>query len=162
MSEYRDELAAAHARIAELEEKLRVLEEEARPASRPHDGRFPELEAAVTRLRAAADPTKNARKRTNLSIASAVFPLLGMVLTFLKLPILATCCSVIFMAFIAAGFHLTSKLKKDTRLLHEAEAKLGDARKIAELEAKLTQVRVDVREPLVEEDVESERRATAR
>lgn len=142
--EYRDELAAAHSRIAELEEKVRALDEEAHPATRPLDGRFPELEAEVTRLRKAADPGKNAKQRTTLSIISAIFPLVGMVLTFLKLPVAATCCSVVFIGFVVAGFRLTANLKRDTRLLKEAESKLGDARRIAELEQKLagTQVRV--------------------
>lgn len=137
MSEYRDELAAAHSRIAELEEKVRSLEEEKNPGARPADGRFPELEAEVARLREAANPTKNAKTRTTLSIISAFFPLVGMVLTFLKQPVLATCCSVVFIGFVIAGFRLTSTLKRDTRLLKEAESKLGDARRIAELEQKL-------------------------
>lgn len=152
--EYRDELGAAHARIEELEQKVRVLEEDANPATRPRDGKFPELEAEVARLRKEADPQANARRRTQLSVVGAAFPLLGMVFTFLKLPLVAASCSVVFVGLVIAGIVLATRLTTKSRELKEAESKLSDARRIAELESKLAKVRVASPDDSVVDEVE--------
>jgi hypothetical protein len=160
--EYRDELAAAHSRIAELEEKVRVLEEEARPSAGAFDGRFPELEREVTLLRQAADPARNARRRTQLSLTGAVFPFAGGILSYFHQPVFATVCSVLFLATIVWNLSLVRSLKVSTARLAAAEKKLADARRIAELEGKLadvqtrvaTEARVAEAEPLDDEAAE--------
>lgn len=137
MSEYRDDLTAAHARIAELEDKVRVLEEEARGAPTVMEGRFPELEGEIARLGVLTDPVRNAQVRTRLSWIGAAFPLLGMVLTFLHQPVAATAVSLMFTVLLAYNFQLGRTLKARQRELAALEAKLADKRRIAELEGRL-------------------------
>jgi hypothetical protein len=145
--EYRDDLSAAHARIAELEEKVRALEEEAGKPAVVADGRFPELEAEVARLRGPADPLKNAQLRTRLTWISIVFPLLGMTFSFLHLPIFATFMSSLFLIAIVTNQVIARRLPTAKARLNAAEAKLTDARRIAELEQKLAETRVRIAAP---------------
>lgn len=147
MSEYRDELAAAHARIAELEEKVHSLEDAARAEAEVWTGKFPELEAEVARRRERADPKKTEKKRATVAWVSAVFPLIGMTFTFLHLPLFATMCSGVFIALLVYNWiFLTRRMKENAAHLQDAEAKLHDAQRIAELETKLAaKVRVGVR-----------------
>lgn len=163
--EYRDELAAAHARIAELEEKVRVLAEEVNAAPRPLEGHFPELEAEVVRLRKVAEPAASARRRERLTILGALLPLVGMLLMAFHYPVAATVCSVLFMLTIfMSTVVLTNRQKTNMRRLKDAEAKLLDARRIAELEAALAGTKLRVAPPEAEavEEEEPDLERTAR
>lgn len=153
--EYRDELAAAHARIAELEDKLRAATEE--PAGKPRsEGRFPELEARVAELRKATDEVAYNRRRTALSILGSVFPLGAGLFSYAYLPVPAAVCSIVFIMFIAYNAFLARRLKTAKKELVEAEAKLGGALRIADLEEQLAARKVRVA-PEPEEESGDER-----
>ncbi|MBX3233100.1 MAG: hypothetical protein KIT84_13100 [Labilithrix sp.] len=157
--EYRDDLSAAHARIAELEEKVRALQEEAAPKPLTPDGRFPELEEKVALLRRRAHEGNHARRRTILSLVGAIFPLLGMMFSFLHLPLVAAVCSVVFITFIVLNLSLAHTFKTAKKELAEAEAKLANALRIADLESRLAAKNVRVAaadEPLATADIDTD------
>lgn len=136
---YRDPLAAAHARIAELEEKIATLETERASTQFSAQGRFPELETKVAALKLRTDDTLAAQRRVWLTRIGILFPLLSAVFSFLHLPIYATVASVVFIGMMLFNLRNQAVLKSDRKLLAEAQKELADAHRIAELESKLAE-----------------------
>ena len=159
-ADYRDDLTAAHARIAELEETVRALEAEALERPDPSAAvRFPELEAAVERARVPADAQRSARRLATLQLTSTAIPIAGLIFSLLHLPLLATCMSLIFIAAVVAGFVMRARLKPAQLRLAETEQRLADARRVYLLEQKLaaaTEVRIRVEGETVADGVPSE------
>lgn len=163
--EYRDPLGAAHARIAELEEKVSSLEAERAASKRiPAPGQFPELDTKVEGLRIRTNEKLNAQRRMWLTWIGIAFPIASGIFSMMHLPIYSAIASVIFIALILLNLRNQSRLKADKVLLAEAEKELADAHRIAELEAKLAETEQRVRvaeqaeaEPLSESESEPER-----
>lgn len=143
MPDYRDELTAAHSRIAELEDKVAALEEGASretALAMQHgvaEARFQELEADVERRRKDADPARAASLRLKFSVAGIVLALTGAGFSMAHLPLGSIFASGLFIFCILAGFLATAKLPENKRALLEAERRLADARSLARLEAQV-------------------------
>ena len=148
----------------ELEEKVATLEAERNTSPRQYpSGKFPELRDRVSNgLRLRSDDKLAARRRAWLTWTGALFPLAGCVFSFMHLPILATCMSVVFLAVILLNLRNQSRLRTDRVLLADAEKELADKHRIVELESKLAATEARVRiaahddAPLSEDDAQAE------
>lgn len=128
--DYRDDLAAAHARIAELEEKIGALEAELSKKSMPPDPEIQELEVAVALRRAAADPKRTAGLQAFLRTVGVALSAGLLFLAAKGAMPPAVIAAIILFAVLLAQSILRRRLPKARRALADAERRLAEARRV--------------------------------